>query len=79
MIRIHVTTTNPMEKLEIAVPWVQGLKLIGNVALDKYIQQGKTWTKPWYVYSWDYSTYQADGVTPVLTKVQKRSNHSAYS
>ncbi|MES1216813.1 MAG: TonB-dependent receptor, partial [Bacteroidota bacterium] len=58
-------------KIEILIPWVKGLKLTGNVALDKYIQQGKTWTKPWFIYSWDYSTYEADGVTPVLTKVQK--------
>jgi TonB-linked SusC/RagA family outer membrane protein len=58
-------------KLEITVPWVQGLKLTGNAALDKYVQQGKTWTKPWYIYSWDYTSYEADGKTPLLTKVQK--------
>jgi len=58
-------------KIEITIPWVQGLKLTGNVALDKYVQQGKTWTKPWYIYSWDYTSYEADGVTPLLTKVQK--------
>ncbi|MGC4039105.1 MAG: TonB-dependent receptor [Chitinophagaceae bacterium] len=58
-------------KLEINIPFIEGLKITGNVALDKYIQQGKTWTTPWYIYSWDYTTYEADGVTPVLTKVQK--------
>ena len=58
-------------KIEIIIPWVEGLKVTGNVALDKYIQQGKTWNKPWYIYSWDYKTYEADGVTPLLTKVQK--------
>ena len=58
-------------KLEITIPWVEGLKVTGNVAIDKYIQQGKTWNTPWYIYSWDYKTYEADGVTPVLTKVQK--------
>jgi len=57
-------------KLEIQVPWVEGLKVIGNVALDKYVQQGKTWITPWYIYSWDYTTVDANG-TPVLTKVQK--------
>jgi hypothetical protein len=57
-------------KLEITVPWVTGLKFTGNVAVDKYIQQGKTWNTPWYIYSWDYTTYDADG-NPVLTKVQK--------
>ncbi len=58
-------------KLDISIPGIQGLKLTGNVALDKYVRMGKTWTKPWYIYSWDYSTYQADGVTPALTRVQK--------
>jgi len=58
-------------KIEINIPGVEGLKLIGNVALDKYIQQGKTWTTPWYIYSWDYTSYEADGVTPLLVKTQK--------
>ena len=58
-------------KIEINIPGVKGLKLIGNAALDKYVQQGKTWITPWYIYSWDYATYEADGITPVLTKVQK--------
>lgn len=58
-------------KLEINIPGVQGLKITGNAALDKYVKQGKTWTKPWYVYSWDYSSYGPDGKTPLLTRVQK--------
>lgn len=58
-------------RLEIKIPGIEGLKVTGNVALDKYIQQGKTFVKPWFIYSWDYTSYEADGVTPVLTKVQK--------
>lgn len=58
-------------KLDIAIPGIPGLKLTGNVALDKYVRMGKTFIKPWFIYSWDYSTYQADGKTPLLTKVQK--------
>ena len=58
-------------KLDISIPGVPGLKLTGNVALDKYVQMGKTFIKPWYIYSWDYKTYGTDGVTPLLTKVQK--------
>jgi TonB-linked SusC/RagA family outer membrane protein len=61
-------------KIEITVPWVKGLKFTGNAAFDKYEQQGKTFQKPWYIYSWDYTTYQADGKTPLLTKVQKGPN-----
>ena len=56
-------------KLEINIPGVKGLKITGNAALDKYIQQGKTWTKPWYVYTW--GGFEADGTTPIMTKVQK--------
>jgi TonB-linked SusC/RagA family outer membrane protein len=58
-------------KIEITVPGVEGLKFTGNVALDKYMQQTKAWQKPWYVYSWDNITYEADGKTPKLTKVAR--------
>ncbi|WP_229311542.1 SusC/RagA family TonB-linked outer membrane protein [Larkinella rosea] len=51
-------------------PWVPGLKFSGSVALDKYIQQGKTWQTPWYVYSWDYTSYDANK-QPILTRVAK--------
>ena len=56
-------------KVEITNPWIKGLKLTLNGAFDKYIKQGKTWVTPWYVYNW--SGFQADGVTPIMTKVQK--------
>lgn len=55
-------------KLEILIPWVQGLKVTGSAALDKYIYNGKRWATPWYLYSWDKVTYEADGTTPKLTK-----------
>ncbi|GAB3916265.1 SusC/RagA family TonB-linked outer membrane protein [Larkinella terrae] len=51
-------------------PWIPGLKFSGSVALDKYIQQGKTWQTPWYVYSWDYTSYDANK-QPILTRVAK--------
>ncbi|AUD01728.1 SusC/RagA family TonB-linked outer membrane protein [Spirosoma pollinicola] len=56
-----VTVTNP---------WIAGLKFTGSVALDKYIQQGKTWQTPWFVYSWDYTSYDANK-QPLLQRVQK--------
>ena len=58
-------------RINISIPGIEGLKFTGNAAIDKYIQQGKTWNKPWNIYSWDYATYQADGTTPLLVKVQK--------
>jgi TonB-dependent starch-binding outer membrane protein SusC len=56
-------------KVEITNPWVKGLKVTINAAFDKYIQQGKTWVTPWYIYKWN--GFQADGVTPIMAKVQK--------
>ncbi|WP_461113621.1 SusC/RagA family TonB-linked outer membrane protein [Spirosoma jeollabukense] len=56
--------------VNITNPWVPGLKLTGSVALDKYIQQGKNWQTPWYVYSWDYTSYDANK-QPILQRVKK--------
>jgi len=64
----YIVQTNG--KLEILVPGVPGLKLTGNVAIDKDMQQTKQWQTPWYVYSWDNVTKDANGI-PVLTKVAR--------
>jgi TonB-linked SusC/RagA family outer membrane protein len=56
--------------INVTNPWVPGLKFSGSVALDKYIQQGKTWQTPWYVYSWDYTSYDANK-QPILNRVAK--------
>lgn len=53
-------------KLEITNPWVKGLKFTLNAALDKYIQQTKTWVKPWYIYNWNN-----DVANPLTTAVKK--------
>ena len=55
-------------KVEIDIPGVEGLKITGTAALDKYMYEGKRWETPWYLYSWDKVSYEADGVTPQLTK-----------
>ena len=55
-------------KVEFLIPGVRGLKLAGTATVDKEIQRVKDWQTPWYLYFWDHSTYQADGVTPLLTK-----------
>jgi TonB-linked SusC/RagA family outer membrane protein len=54
-------------KLDIKIPWIDGLSVTGNVAYDKTILNHKQWEKPWYVYTWDGSTYDANKV-PVLVK-----------
>ena len=55
-------------RVEFLIPGVNGLKLTGTATVDKEIQRNKTWQTPWYLYFWDHKTYEADGVTPVLTK-----------
>ncbi|GAB3783149.1 TonB-dependent receptor [Spirosoma horti] len=57
--------------LNITNPWIPGLKLTASVALDKYIQQGKKWQTPWFVYSWDYTSYDPTTKEPLLQRVQK--------
>lgn len=60
-------TLNSNLKLNITIPWVKGLSVSGNAAVDKVFNFRKTWQTPWYLYSWDGQTYDANN-KPVLTK-----------
>lgn len=60
-------------RVELDIPGVTGLKLSGIASLDKSYKNVKRWETPWYLYSWDKSTYEADGVTPLLIR-ELRSN-----
>ncbi len=62
--------------VNITNPWIAGLKFSGSVALDKYLQQTKTWQTPWYVYSWDYTSYDANK-EPLLQRVKRGQNDQA--
>ncbi|KAA0993943.1 SusC/RagA family TonB-linked outer membrane protein [Dyadobacter aurulentus] len=53
--------------LEIQVPGVPGLKINTMAALDKQLRRVKNFETPWTLYFWDKKTYEADGVTPLLT------------
>ena len=55
-------------KIEINIPGVEGLKLTGTASVDKSFFNRKLWQTPWYLYTWDKKSYEADGVTPLLTK-----------
>jgi TonB-linked SusC/RagA family outer membrane protein len=55
-------------KVEITNPWIEGLKLTLIGSADKSINRNKVWETPWYLYTWDKTSYEADGVTPLLTK-----------
>jgi len=52
-------------QVDITNPWVEGLKLTLNAAVDKYVKNQKTWGTPWTLYSWP-GAYEADGKTPLL-------------
>ncbi|ACT91570.1 TonB-dependent receptor plug [Dyadobacter fermentans DSM 18053] len=53
--------------LDIQIPGVEGLKVTAMAAIDKQIRRQKSFQKPWTLYNWDKRSYEADGVTPVLT------------
>jgi TonB-linked SusC/RagA family outer membrane protein len=63
-------------RLDVTIPGVEGLKLSGNVAFDKYIKRTKTWMTPWYLYTWDKKTYQEDGKTPLLVKGKRGTDQA---
>lgn len=54
-------------KFDITIPWIEGLSITGNVNADKNLDNNKQFTKPWYVYTWDGETRDAEG-TPVLER-----------
>jgi len=60
-------------KLNIDIPWIKGLSLTGNAAIDKGFRFEKVWQIPWYLYSWDGTSYDANNI-PVLIKGKKGSD-----
>ncbi|MBB6498703.1 SusC/RagA family TonB-linked outer membrane protein [Pedobacter cryoconitis] len=54
-------------KIDIKVPGVEGLKITGTASIDKFAGRQKNWQTPWTLYYWDKKSFEADGVTPILT------------
>ena len=54
-------------KIEARVPWIEGLKLTGTASVDKFSGRQKNWQTPWTLYYWDKKSFEADGVSPLLT------------
>lgn len=55
-------------RVEVSIPWVEGLKLTGFASVDKYTRRTKRWETPWSLYFWDDRTaFEPDG-TPKLVK-----------
>lgn len=55
-------------QVDIRNPWIEGLKITLQGAVDKFNGRTKRWQTPWYLYNWDKKTYEADGKTPKLTR-----------
>ncbi len=60
-------------RIEFDIPGVEGLKLSAIGSVDKLNRNTKRFETPWYLYSWDRTSYETDGVTPLL-KREMRSN-----
>jgi TonB-dependent starch-binding outer membrane protein SusC len=57
-------------KLTVKVPWIEGLSVTANAAIDKGYNFRKRWATPWYLYTWDGQTLDTNG-DPVVTKSKK--------
>jgi TonB-linked SusC/RagA family outer membrane protein len=57
-------------KLNVNIPWVDGLSFTGNAAFDKRMIFNKNFQQPWYLYSWDGISYDEDN-QPILQKGKK--------
>jgi hypothetical protein len=55
-------------QVEIRNPWIEGLKFTLQGAADKFIGRTKRFQTPWALYTWDKVSFEADGVTPKLTR-----------
>ena len=52
--------------VEITNPWIEGLSLTLQGAVDKNNRSTKRWQTPWELYYWDRQSFESDGVTPLL-------------
>ena len=66
-----VFQSNIRGKLDI--PWVKGLNVTFNLALDESYRPIKRFRTPWFLYTWDYTSYDPDG-EPLLLKSQRGLN-----
>ena len=55
-------------QVELRNPWIDGLKITLQGAADKFMSRVKRFQTPWSLYTWDKRTFEADGVTPKLTR-----------
>lgn len=56
--------------IDFKIPGINGLTIKANASIDKSFRFNKTWRTPWYLYSWDGSTLDANG-QPLLVEGKK--------
>lgn len=61
---------NSTLKLDIKIPWVEGLSFNSNAGIDKDFRFRKRFETPWYLYNWDGQSRDAEG-NPILEKGKK--------
>ncbi|MBS1947369.1 MAG: TonB-dependent receptor [Bacteroidetes bacterium] len=61
--KYYVLNTNL--RLDVNIPWINGLTFNGNLSYDQGFDFDKNFTKPWRLYSWDGTTVDSKG-QPVL-------------
>ena len=61
--------------LNIQIPYIQGLSLKLGASFDKTFRFRKIWQTPWYLYSWDGTSYGDNGL-PLLQKGKKGYDHA---
>ncbi|CAN5162521.1 TonB-dependent receptor [soil metagenome] len=54
----------------IDVPGIKGLNIIFNAAFDESFRPIKRFRTPWYLYTWDYTSYDANN-EPILNRSQR--------
>jgi TonB-linked SusC/RagA family outer membrane protein len=64
----YVFQSNLRGKLD--VPWIKGLNVIFNAAFDEGFRPRKVFATPWYLYTWDYTSYDSNG-EPLLLRSQR--------
>lgn len=57
---------------QIDIPWVKGLNVIFNAAFDESFRPVKRFRTPWFLYTWDYATYENG--EPALQRSQRGLN-----
>ncbi|MGC3944089.1 MAG: TonB-dependent receptor [Chryseolinea sp.] len=57
-------------RARIDIPWVKNLNVMFNAAFDESFRPIKRFRTPWYLYTWDYTTYDDNG-EPLLLRSQR--------